>query len=99
MGLSIPRGLSMKRRCLRQGCDRVSDKPLCEQHRDAPADPGVAGSIPAEPTDDEHDFATYGHAGGKARAARLTPEQRSAIARKAAAARWKRKEPGNDVRT
>lgn len=30
--------------------------------------------------------------GGKARARTLTPEQRKAIARKAAAARWKRKE-------
>ena len=29
--------------------------------------------------------------GGKARAAKLTPEQRSEIARKAAAARWKKK--------
>lgn len=29
--------------------------------------------------------------GGKARAAKLTPEQRKEIARKAAAARWKRK--------
>jgi hypothetical protein len=31
-----------------------------------------------------------GKKGGKARASKLTPEQRSAIARKAAAARWKR---------
>lgn len=30
--------------------------------------------------------------GGKARAAKLTPEQRSEIARKAAAARWKESE-------
>lgn len=29
--------------------------------------------------------------GGKARAAKLTPEQRAEIARKAAAARWKKK--------
>lgn len=29
--------------------------------------------------------------GGKARAAKLTPEQRSEIARKAAAIRWKKK--------
>jgi hypothetical protein len=35
------------------------------------------------------DFArSGGKAGGKARAAKLTKEQRSAIARKAAAARW-----------
>jgi hypothetical protein len=31
-----------------------------------------------------------GAKGGKARAAKLTPEQRSEMARKAAAARWKR---------
>lgn len=31
--------------------------------------------------------------GGAARAAKLTPEQRSEIARKAAAARWQRDEP------
>lgn len=31
-----------------------------------------------------------GRKGGPARAARLTPEQRSAIAKKAAAARWKK---------
>jgi hypothetical protein len=31
-----------------------------------------------------------GKKGGKARASKLTPEQRSAIARKAAAASWKR---------
>lgn len=30
--------------------------------------------------------------GGKARAAKLSPEERSAIAKKAAAARWKREE-------
>jgi hypothetical protein len=31
--------------------------------------------------------------GGKARAAKLTPEKRSEIARKAAAARWKKESP------
>lgn len=31
--------------------------------------------------------------GGKARAAKLTPEQRSASAKKAAEARWKKSEP------
>jgi hypothetical protein len=34
--------------------------------------------------------ATLGRRGGKARAASLTPEQRSEIARAAAAARWKK---------
>jgi hypothetical protein len=33
-----------------------------------------------------------GKAGGKARAAKLTKEQRSAIARKAAAARWAKRD-------
>lgn len=33
--------------------------------------------------------------GGKARAAKLTPEQRSEIARKAAAKRWADRKPGN----
>ena len=32
-------------------------------------------------------------AGGKARAARMTPEQRKAAARKAAKARWSKKKP------
>jgi len=49
----------------------------------------------AEPTDDGKDPAAValgrkgGLKGGKARAAKLTPEQRSEIARKAAAARWR----------
>ena len=34
--------------------------------------------------------ATLGRRGGKARAANLTPEQRSEIAKTAAAARWKK---------
>jgi hypothetical protein len=34
---------------------------------------------------------TAGLVGGKARAAKLTPEQRSAIAKKAAAKRWEKK--------
>lgn len=33
----------------------------------------------------------YGRKGGKARAARLSPERRKEIARKAALARWRRK--------
>ena len=47
-----------------------------------------------EPADDGKDPAAValgrkgGLKGGKARAAKLTPEQRSAIAKKAAAARW-----------
>ncbi len=49
----------------------------------------------AEPADDGKDPAAValgrkgGLKGGKARAAKLTPEQRSEIARKAAAARWR----------
>jgi hypothetical protein len=61
----------------------------------------LAASIVADATDDNprHDDdgkdpaavslgRRGGMKGGKARAAKLTPEQRSAIARKAAAARW-----------
>lgn len=50
-----------------------------------------------EPTDDGKDPAAVslgrrgGLKGGKARAAKLTPEQRSEIARKAAASRWGKK--------
>jgi hypothetical protein len=49
-----------------------------------------------KPADDGKDPAAValgrkgGLKGGKARAAKLSPEQRSAIARKAAAARWSR---------
>lgn len=43
----------------------------------------------------EYDYKALGHAGGlkggKARASKLTPEQRRAIAKKAAQARWKTK--------
>ena len=47
---------------------------------------------PAEPEKDPHAVALGrkgGLKGGKARAAKMTPEQRREIARKAAAARWK----------
>ena len=37
---------------------------------------------------------TAGRVGGKARAARLTPEDRKRIARAAAAKRWEKKKPG-----
>jgi hypothetical protein len=36
-------------------------------------------------------FKNWGKTGGKKRAAKLTPEQRRKIARKAAAARWNKK--------
>jgi hypothetical protein len=36
------------------------------------------------------DAATLGKKGGQARAAKMTPEQRSEVARLAAAARWKK---------
>ena len=39
----------------------------------------------------EYDYKALGHKGGKARAEKLTPEQRKEIARKAALARWKAK--------
>lgn len=46
-----------------------------------------------EKTDDGKDAAAValGRKGGRARAEKLTPEQRSEIARKAAAKRWKNK--------
>ena len=50
----------------------------------------------AQPTDDKNPHAVAlgrlgGQKGGKARAEKLTPEERSDIARIAALARWKRK--------
>lgn len=51
---------------------------------------------PEEPTEDDKDPNAValgrkgGLKGGKARAAKLTPEQRSAIAKKAAIARWEK---------
>ena len=59
----------------------------------------ITGEPPATetpPADDGKDPAAValgrkgGLKGGKARAAKLTPEQRAEIARKAAAARWKK---------
>ena len=38
-------------------------------------------------------FAKFGKQGGKARAKKLTPEQRKESARKAANARWKKAKP------
>jgi len=51
------------------------------------------GGAPAEPPDPKHAAAVAlgrlgGQKGGKARAAKLSPEERQAIARKAARARW-----------
>ena len=61
---------------------------------------GTAGGVaPVEPQPAENPHAQAlgklgGLKGGKARAAKLTPEQRAEIAKKAAAARWKRKSEG-----
>jgi hypothetical protein len=41
-------------------------------------------------------FAKFGRKGGKATAAKLSPEQRKASARKAAQARWAKKKKGVD---
>jgi hypothetical protein len=51
----------------------------------------ATGEIEEEVIDDGKDPAAkaLGKKGGKARAKKLTPEQRSEIAKKAAAARWK----------
>lgn len=52
----------------------------------------ATGEIEDEVPDDGKDQAavSLGRKGGKARAEKLTPEQRSEIARKAAAKRWSR---------
>jgi len=54
---------------------------------------GTPEDAPGEPPDPKHAAAVAlgrlgGQKGGKARAAKLTPEERQAIARKAARARW-----------
>jgi len=59
---------------------------------------GTAEPPPLEPEDPVRTAAALlgrrgGLKGGAARAAKLTPEERAAIARKAAAARWKRPKP------
>lgn len=50
---------------------------------------GEVDETPAEPTPDYH--RRGGEKGGAARAAKLTPDERSEIAKKAAAARWNQK--------
>lgn len=55
---------------------------------------GEATEAEVQPTDPATEFARLGGLkGGKARAAKLTPKRRSAIAKKAAASRWKLKYP------
>lgn len=53
----------------------------------------ATGEIEDDTPDDGKDKAAQalGRKGGKARAAKMTPEQRSEIARKAAAKRWENK--------
>ena len=46
---------------------------------------------PVQPVDKDPAAMALGSKGGKARASKLTPEQRSEIAKKAAAARWPKK--------
>jgi len=48
------------------------------------------------PDDVKKFFQRTGKAGGKARLANLTPERRRAIAKKAAAARWAKKQKGGN---
>lgn len=60
---------------------------------DAVADGPTAEQMPAAPEHEKDPLAVElgrrgGKKGGAARAAKLTPEQRSEIAKKAAAARW-----------
>jgi hypothetical protein len=54
----------------------------------------TGGKVAAEPPKDAHAVALGrkgGKKGGAVRASRMTPEERSEAARKAAAARWKKK--------
>jgi hypothetical protein len=54
---------------------------------------GEKAPEPEKPKRKDYDYKALGHAGGlkggKARASKLTPEQRKEIAQKAAKARWK----------
>lgn len=50
----------------------------------------ATGEIEDDSAPETQAAASLGRRGGKARAAALTPEQRSEIARAAAAARWKK---------
>lgn len=47
-------------------------------------------SVRKLPNEARRYFASWGRKGGKARASRLTPEQRKEIARKAARTRWEK---------
>ena len=76
--------------------DRSSNKPKRPADINRLASAIVEAATEGEPeVDDTRDPAAValgrkgGLKGGKARAAKLTPEQRSEIARRAAAARWK----------
>jgi len=56
----------------------------------------VCGTLPAmKKSDLQKYFAKLGKKGGPARAKKLTAEERSESARKAAQARWKKKVTGN----
>jgi hypothetical protein len=76
-----------------------------DRSRKRPADPNelaaqivgeAIGDLPVADPDEEKDPAAValgrkgGLKGGKARAAKMTPEQRSEAAKRAAAARWKK---------
>lgn len=70
---------------------------MTDRSRKRPRDPNQLGKLIAdiatgevEDAPDDHGDAgrRNGHQGGKARAEKLSPEKRSEIAKKAAAARW-----------
>lgn len=71
---------------------------MAEKHPKRPRDPNqlakmivaLATGEAVDPTGKAPNRAKGGKKGGKARARRLTPEQRSEIAHTAAAARWKK---------
>jgi hypothetical protein len=67
-------------------------------HIVAKYDPAASHVPPPQPKNEKAQVAGKlgGTKGGKARAAKLSPEKRRAIARKAASVRWKHKSEQND---
>ena len=83
--------------CKRFGCEaKLKDGPFCEEHaisKQPEQKPEAQASIPVAPLapPSKHQPSlepSKQSKGGMSRAAKLTPEERSAIAKKAAKARW-----------
>jgi len=84
-----------RRRCYCNDMPRRSSTPRDLNRLAAAIAAEATGEAPEEPPSDKNPHAVAlgrlgGQKGGKARAKKLTPEQRSEIARKAATARWKK---------